>query len=81
MLREGVPPAMIENVARMAGMPVGPLSLNDEVALDLGWRILNATKKIWARRLSIRLRKKYYILWSSKKDALAAKTVKDFMII
>ena len=45
MLREGVPPAMIENVARMAGMPVGPLSLNDEVALDLGWRILNATKK------------------------------------
>ena len=28
----------------MAGMPVGPLSLNDEVALDLGWRILQATK-------------------------------------
>lgn len=45
MLGEGIPPAMIENVARMAGMPVGPLSLNDEVALDLGWRILNATKK------------------------------------
>ena len=35
MLTEGVPPAMIENAARMAGMPVGPLSLNDEVALDL----------------------------------------------
>ena len=45
MLTEGVPAAMIENVARMAGMPVGPLSLNDEVALDLGWKILNATKK------------------------------------
>ena len=45
MLMEGVPPAMIENVARMAGMPVGPLSLNDEVALDLGWKILQATKK------------------------------------
>ncbi|MGO9431640.1 3-hydroxyacyl-CoA dehydrogenase NAD-binding domain-containing protein [Rhodoblastus sp.] len=44
MLMEGVPAAMIENVARMAGMPVGPLSLNDEVALDLGWRILQATK-------------------------------------
>lgn len=44
MLTEGVPPAMIENVARMAGMPVGPLALNDEVALDLGWKILNATK-------------------------------------
>ncbi|MBI1981950.1 MAG: 3-hydroxyacyl-CoA dehydrogenase family protein, partial [Methylocystis sp.] len=45
MLIDGVPPAMIENVARMAGMPVGPLSLNDEVALDLGWKILQATKK------------------------------------
>jgi 3-hydroxyacyl-CoA dehydrogenase/enoyl-CoA hydratase/3-hydroxybutyryl-CoA epimerase len=45
MLMEGVPPAMIENVSRFAGMPVGPLSLNDEVALDLGLKILNATKK------------------------------------
>jgi 3-hydroxyacyl-CoA dehydrogenase/enoyl-CoA hydratase/3-hydroxybutyryl-CoA epimerase len=44
MLMEGVPPPMIENVARMAGMPVGPLSLNDEVALDLGWKILKATE-------------------------------------
>jgi 3-hydroxyacyl-CoA dehydrogenase / enoyl-CoA hydratase / 3-hydroxybutyryl-CoA epimerase len=44
MLMEGVPPAMIENVARMAGMPVGPLSLNDEVAIDLGWKILKATE-------------------------------------
>jgi 3-hydroxyacyl-CoA dehydrogenase/enoyl-CoA hydratase/3-hydroxybutyryl-CoA epimerase len=44
MFAEGVPPAMIENVARMAGMPVGPLSLNDEVALDLGWKILQAAK-------------------------------------
>ncbi len=32
MLADGVPPAMIENVGRMAGMPVGPLALNDEVA-------------------------------------------------
>jgi 3-hydroxyacyl-CoA dehydrogenase/enoyl-CoA hydratase/3-hydroxybutyryl-CoA epimerase len=45
MLAEGVPPAMIENVARMAGMPVGPLSLNDEVGLDLGLRILKATRQ------------------------------------
>ncbi|MGA2795609.1 MAG: 3-hydroxyacyl-CoA dehydrogenase NAD-binding domain-containing protein [Roseiarcus sp.] len=45
MLMEGVPPAMIENAAKMAGMPVGPLSLNDEVGIDLGWKILLATKK------------------------------------
>src|SRR5580704_5143192 len=44
MLSEGVPPAMIENVGRMAGMPVGPLSLNDEVAVDLAWKILKATE-------------------------------------
>ncbi len=44
MLTEGIPAAMIENVGRMAGMPVGPLALNDEVALDLGWKILKATE-------------------------------------
>jgi 3-hydroxyacyl-CoA dehydrogenase / enoyl-CoA hydratase / 3-hydroxybutyryl-CoA epimerase len=44
MLEDGVPPAMIENVARMAGMPVGPLALNDEVAVDLAWKILQATE-------------------------------------
>jgi 3-hydroxyacyl-CoA dehydrogenase/enoyl-CoA hydratase/3-hydroxybutyryl-CoA epimerase len=44
MLLEGVPPAMIENAARMAGMPVGPLSLNDETALDLGLKIVRATE-------------------------------------
>ena len=45
MLLEGIPAAMIENCAKMAGMPVGPLALNDEVGLDLGWKILQATKK------------------------------------
>jgi 3-hydroxyacyl-CoA dehydrogenase/enoyl-CoA hydratase/3-hydroxybutyryl-CoA epimerase len=45
MLLEGVAPAMIENVAKMAGMPVGPLALNDEVALDLALKIVEATKR------------------------------------
>jgi 3-hydroxyacyl-CoA dehydrogenase/enoyl-CoA hydratase/3-hydroxybutyryl-CoA epimerase len=44
MLLEGIPPAMIENTARMAGMPVGPLSLNDETALDLGLKIVRAAE-------------------------------------
>jgi 3-hydroxyacyl-CoA dehydrogenase/enoyl-CoA hydratase/3-hydroxybutyryl-CoA epimerase len=44
MFLEGVPPAMIENTAKMAGMPVGPLSLSDEVALDLGLKIMKATE-------------------------------------
>jgi 3-hydroxyacyl-CoA dehydrogenase / enoyl-CoA hydratase / 3-hydroxybutyryl-CoA epimerase len=45
MLLEGIPPAMIENVAKMAGMPVGPLALNDEVALDLALKIIEAAKR------------------------------------
>jgi 3-hydroxyacyl-CoA dehydrogenase/enoyl-CoA hydratase/3-hydroxybutyryl-CoA epimerase len=45
MLTEGVPAAMIENVGRMAGMPVGPLSLNDEVAIDLSLKIMTAARK------------------------------------
>jgi 3-hydroxyacyl-CoA dehydrogenase / enoyl-CoA hydratase / 3-hydroxybutyryl-CoA epimerase len=44
MLEDGVPAAMVENVGRMAGMPVGPLALNDEVAVDLAWKILKATE-------------------------------------
>lgn len=44
MLAEGVAPALIENAARMIGMPVGPLSLNDETALDLGLKIRQATR-------------------------------------
>ena len=44
MVMEGVPPAMVENAAKMAGMPVGPLALNDEVGIDLSWKILQAAK-------------------------------------
>jgi 3-hydroxyacyl-CoA dehydrogenase/enoyl-CoA hydratase/3-hydroxybutyryl-CoA epimerase len=45
MLKEGVPAAMIENCARYAGMPVGPLSLNDEVAIDLSWKIMDQARR------------------------------------
>ena len=43
MLIEGVPPAMIENTAKMAGMPVGPLALTDETAIDLAQKIMKQT--------------------------------------
>ncbi|MDH6265678.1 3-hydroxyacyl-CoA dehydrogenase/enoyl-CoA hydratase/3-hydroxybutyryl-CoA epimerase [Rhizobium sp. SG_E_25_P2] len=43
MLIEGVPAVMIENIAKAAGMPVGPLSLNDEVAVDLSQKIMKAS--------------------------------------
>jgi len=45
MLIEGVPAPMIENAARLAGMPVGPLALTDETAIDLAQKIMRQTKK------------------------------------
>ncbi len=45
MLGEGVPPAMIENVGRMTGMPMAPLALNDEVSLDLAYKVREQTKR------------------------------------
>lgn len=43
MLAEGVSPALIENAGRQAGMPVGPLALADEIALDLADRVNRQT--------------------------------------
>ncbi|NRB53117.1 MAG: enoyl-CoA hydratase/isomerase family protein [Saprospiraceae bacterium] len=39
MLEEGVPAAMVENVAKAKGMPVGPLAVTDEVTLTLGMHV------------------------------------------
>lgn len=41
MLQEGIPPAVIENVAKKIGMPVGPLAVSDEVTLKLMLDIMN----------------------------------------
>lgn len=40
MLAEGISPVLIENAARMAGMPVGPLAVTDEVTIDLQLKVL-----------------------------------------
>ncbi|MGR3585439.1 MAG: 3-hydroxyacyl-CoA dehydrogenase NAD-binding domain-containing protein, partial [Pseudooceanicola nanhaiensis] len=44
MVTEGVAPAMVDNCARMLGMPVGPLQLIDETSIDLAVKIAKATK-------------------------------------
>ncbi|WP_300036272.1 3-hydroxyacyl-CoA dehydrogenase NAD-binding domain-containing protein [uncultured Roseobacter sp.] len=44
MLKEGVAPALIENAAKLVGMPLGPLQLTDETSIDLGAKIARATK-------------------------------------
>ncbi len=44
MVKEGVNPSLIENAAKLVGMPLGPLQLTDETSIDLGVKIAKATK-------------------------------------
>ncbi|MFG6081255.1 3-hydroxyacyl-CoA dehydrogenase NAD-binding domain-containing protein [Paracoccus litorisediminis] len=44
MVAEGVSPTLIENAAKMMGMPLGPLQLVDETSIDLGVKIAKATR-------------------------------------
>jgi 3-hydroxyacyl-CoA dehydrogenase/enoyl-CoA hydratase/3-hydroxybutyryl-CoA epimerase len=44
MLAEGVKPALIDNAGRMAGMPVGPLALADEVSIELMHKVRKQTR-------------------------------------
>jgi 3-hydroxyacyl-CoA dehydrogenase/enoyl-CoA hydratase/3-hydroxybutyryl-CoA epimerase len=44
MLAEGINPALIENVAKHAGMPVGPLAVTDEVSIELSYHVLKMTR-------------------------------------
>ena len=45
LLAEGVHPAKIEMAALKAGMPVGPLAIQDEVSLTLSEHVANETRK------------------------------------
>ena len=44
MVAEGVEPALVEHAATQLGFPLGPLQLVDETSIDLGVRIVKATK-------------------------------------
>lgn len=39
LLKDGVDPVLIENAAKLAGMPVGPLAVTDEVSIELMYKI------------------------------------------
>lgn len=45
MLEEGIEPALIENAARMAGMPTGPLAIADEVTIELQANVQRQAKE------------------------------------
>ena len=44
MISEGIIPASIENAAKQLGFPLGPLQLTDETSIDLGVKIIRATR-------------------------------------
>jgi len=78
MLMEGVPPAMIENAAKMAGMPVGPLSLSDEVALDLVLKIMKATEADLGPNAVDQQQKKLMVAMVEKEGRFGRKNGKGF---
>jgi 3-hydroxyacyl-CoA dehydrogenase / enoyl-CoA hydratase / 3-hydroxybutyryl-CoA epimerase len=45
MLEEGIEPALIENAAKFAGMPVGPLAVTDEVTVELPMKIVKQAEE------------------------------------
>lgn len=45
MVTEGVNPALIENAAKMAGIPVGPLTVSDEIGLDTAYHASQQRKQ------------------------------------
>ncbi len=49
-LAEGICPALIENAGKMAGMPVGPLALADEVSIELCYKINKQTEADTGKR-------------------------------
>src|SRR6516164_843591 len=78
MLMEGIPPAMIENTAKMAGMPVGPLSLSDEVALDLVLKIMKATEADLGANAVDQAQKKLMVEMVEKQGRFGRKNGKGF---
>ncbi len=46
MLSEGIAPAIIENVGRMSGMPMGPLEVSDSVGIDTMLKIGRESAKV-----------------------------------
>jgi 3-hydroxyacyl-CoA dehydrogenase/enoyl-CoA hydratase/3-hydroxybutyryl-CoA epimerase len=44
LLEEGVPPALIDKAGLIAGMPVGPLALADEISIELVYKIGQQTR-------------------------------------
>ncbi len=45
MLAEGIDPQLIESAGKLAGMPVGPLAVSDEVSLELAYKVMQQSRE------------------------------------
>jgi 3-hydroxyacyl-CoA dehydrogenase/enoyl-CoA hydratase/3-hydroxybutyryl-CoA epimerase len=45
MLSEGIDPQLIESAGKLAGMPVGPLAVSDEVSLELAYKVMQQSRE------------------------------------
>jgi 3-hydroxyacyl-CoA dehydrogenase/enoyl-CoA hydratase/3-hydroxybutyryl-CoA epimerase len=45
MLMQGVSPALLENAAKLVGLPIGPLSVSDEIGLDVAYHAAHQQQK------------------------------------
>jgi 3-hydroxyacyl-CoA dehydrogenase/enoyl-CoA hydratase/3-hydroxybutyryl-CoA epimerase len=45
MVAEGIDPQLIESAGKLAGMPVGPLAVSDEVSLELAYKVMSQSRE------------------------------------
>jgi 3-hydroxyacyl-CoA dehydrogenase / enoyl-CoA hydratase / 3-hydroxybutyryl-CoA epimerase len=78
MLREGVNPILIENVARTAGMPMPPLALIDEVTAELLYKALRQAKLDQGKAYREQPQDEVLVAMVEKWDRIGRKTGKGF---
>ena len=79
MLGEGIPAALIENLAMQVGMPVGPLALLDETSLCMCWIKPAKTLPTKAKPSRLLPVNCWSSAWSKNSNARAAPVVVVFM--
>ncbi len=77
MLTEGVAPALIENAGRMAGMPVAPLAICDEISLDLIYKINRQDAKDLGRSFPGSPAEALIERWWNARSARARRAARD----
>jgi len=78
LLQEGVSPALIDNAGRIAGMPVGPLALADEVSIELVHKIAKQTQKDLGKQYAPRAADQVAALMVEKLGRLGKKSGHGF---